>query len=260
MAHGYHTLFHWNQWLSHQFLGKSILNTEAQQFSRLLKRHFGKHAILIGVPEQYELLNATKIPCHTLLTPLLSKEIKSGYIEGDFRELPILTGSMDLVMLPHTLEFVDNPQNLISEACRIIKPEGLIVISGFNHLSLWGLKKLLQGKNKHNPWGANFIQAQKIKSWLKLSDFAIEKHESILLAPPLENEGLHSKFHFMEKWGNKYLPMLGGAYVIIARAKVIPLTPIRLKWKQQLSGMRISGTISGNVARNLIIRFTRENI
>ena len=109
LAHGYRTLQHWNQWLSQQFLGKSILETEAGQLSRLLKRHFGKHALLLGVPQQYDLLNSTKIPCHSLVTPLICKEKKTGYIEGDFREVPIITGSVDLVMLPHTLEFVDNP-------------------------------------------------------------------------------------------------------------------------------------------------------
>lgn len=249
MAHGSHTLQHWNQWLSQQFLGKCLLETEIQHFSRLLKRHFGKHALLLGVPHQYELLNATKIPCHSLVTPLICREQQKGYIEGEFREVPILTGSMDLVMLPHTLEFVDNPQQLLAEACRIIKPEGLIVISGFNPFSAWGLRKMMNGNKKHMPWGANFLPAQKVKSLLRLSDFAMEKHEAILFAPPLNHAGLHSKLHFLENMGRKFFPSLGGAYILIARAKVIPLTPIRLKWKQQLSNIGISGTISGNIAR-----------
>lgn len=249
MAHGYRNLQHWNQWLSQQFLGKSILETEAHQFSRMLDRHFGKHAVLIGVPHQYALLNATKIPCHALVTPLTIKEKKSGFIEGDFHEIPILTGSMDLVMLPHTLELVDNPRQLLSEACRIIKPEGLIAISGFNPYSTWGLRKLLVKNKKSMPWGANFIHSAKIKSWLQLSDFAMEKHQSALFTPPVNHPGLYKRLHFLEKLGSVCLPIFGGVYVLIARAKVIPLTPIRLKWKQQLSGIRISRTITGHIAR-----------
>lgn len=246
LAHGSHTLQHWNQWLSQQFLGKSLLETEAQQFSHLLKRHFGKHAILLGVPHQYDLLNSTKIPCHSLVTPLNCKEKKTGYIEGSFDELPILTGSVDLVMLPHTLEFTDNPRQLLSEACRIIKPEGLIVISGFNPFGPWGLRKLITRNKKNMPWGANFIHAQKLKSWLRLSDFLMEKHKLTLFTPPINHPGIYKKLHFLEKWG---IPAFGGGYILIARAKVIPLTPIRLKWKQQLSNIRITGTMPGHIAR-----------
>src|SRR5690606_5823540 len=112
-------------------------------------RHFGKHAVLIGVPHQYELLKSTAIPCHSLITPIISHAHEHGLIEGDLHELPILTGSIDLVLLPHTLEFVDNPRQLLSEACRIIKPEGLIVVSGFNPYSTWGLRKLMT-KHKKN--------------------------------------------------------------------------------------------------------------
>jgi SAM-dependent methyltransferase len=235
--------------LSQQFLGKNLLDTEVQHFSRLLKRHFGKHALLLGVPHQYELLNATKIPCHSLVTPLVCKDKQTGYIEGDFREVPILTGSMDLVMLPHTLEFMDNPRQLLAEACRIIKPEGLIVISGFNPYSAWGLRRSLNGNKKSMPWGANFIPPQKVKHWLRLSDFAMEKHEAILFTPPVNHPGLHKKLHFLEKFGNRFFKGVGGAYILVARAKVIPLTPIRLKWKQHLSNIGMPGTISGNIAR-----------
>lgn len=251
MAHGYRTLQHWNQWLSQQFLGQSILETEARQFSVMLKRHFGKHALLIGAPNQYELLNSTKIPCHSIVTPLMSNAKKTGYIEGDLRELPIMTGSIDLVMLPHTLEFVDSPRQLLAEACRVIKPEGLIIISGFNPYSTWGLKKIITKNKKSGPWGGNFIHSSKIKNWLRLSDFAMEKQESALFAPPVNHPALYQKLHFLEKLGSVCLPILGGIYIISARAKVIPLTPIRLKWKQQLSNIRMPGTISGHIAREI---------
>lgn len=246
LAHGSHTLQHWNQWLSQQFLGKSLLETETQQFTHLLKRHFGKHAILLGVPHQYDLLHATKIPCHSFVTPLVCKENKAGYIEGNFHQLPILTGSVDLVILPHTLEFMDNPRQLLAEACRIIKPEGLIAISGFHPVSTWGLRKLLFANKKHMPWGANFIHPQKIKNWLRLSDFALEKQQPTLFIPPINQQSIYRKLHFLEKLG---LPMLAGGYVIVARAKVIPLTPIRLKWKQKLNSIRISGVMPGHIAR-----------
>lgn len=240
MIHGYRIIQNWDQWLTHHFLGNSLLKDEQKLLSHLLQRHYGKHALLIGVPKQHELLQAMDIPCHSLLSPILSRENNAVTIESDFRELPIMTGSIDLVMLPHTLEFIDNPRNLLNEACRIVKPEGLIAICGFNPYSAWGIK--------NHPWKGNLIQANKIKGWLRLSDFALEHLKYALFRPPINNAKYYQKLQFMEYIGNKCFPMLGGIYILIARAKVIPLTPIRMKWKQQLNGIRIS-TFSGHIAR-----------
>lgn len=250
MAYGYHTLQHWNQWLSHQFLGNSLLEAEEQILARLLEKHYGKHAVLIGVPKQAELLKSIHIPYQSLLTSLIPKDNLSHCIESDFHELPLLTGSIDLVVLPHTLELVDNPRQLLSEACRIIKPEGLIVICGFNPYSTWGVRKLLT-KKRTAPWSGNFMQPYKVKSWLRLADFEMEKQRTALFRPPVKKSAVYQKMHFLETFGSKCLPLFGGVYVLLARAKVIPLTPIRLKWKQQLSSFRLPTTITGHIARQI---------
>ena len=248
MAHGYHALQHWNQWLHRHFLGQHLLGAETVLLAELLKRHFGKHAVLLGVPQQHGLLNASVIPIHTLISPLAHREERQGEIEANFQDVPILTGSVDLVILPHTLEFVEHPRHLLAEACRILKPEGLIVITGFNPVSLWGMKKLLS-RQKMAPWSGNFIRAHKIKNWLSLSDFQMEEHKAFLFRPPVTNEKIFKSLNFMERVGRIMCPVFGGAYIVVARAKVIPLTPIRMQWKQRLSNLRISPTITGTIAR-----------
>lgn len=247
LAHGYKILQHWNQWLSQHFLGASLLQAEEQLLTHLLPQCFGKHVLLIGAPHQASLLNSTTISCRTLLSPLISHDIPTCYIESDIHELPVLTGSIDLVILPHTLELVDNPRQLLFEACRIIKPEGLIVICGFNPYSAWGLRKVMN-KHKLTPWKGNFISAARVKNWLHLADFVLEDHRGMMFRPPVSQQALYDKLHFLEKLSS---PFLGGAYALVARAKVIPLTPIRLQWKQQLGGIRISTTIPGHIARHV---------
>ena len=248
MAHGYRTLQQWNQWLDHQFLGQYLLQTEQNALNTLLKQHYGKHSLLIGVPSQYRLLENTNLPCHWLITPVIDSEKKISYVEGDLKDLPFLTGSLDVVILPHTLEFINHPRQLLAEACRVIKPEGLIVICGFNPYSLWGIHKLMTS-SKTPPWSSNFIQAQKIKHWLRLADFIMEDKKTTLFRPPIKQKSLFNKIDFMEKMGQICFPIFGGVYILVARAKVIPLTPIKMKWKQQLSGIRISTSISGHIAR-----------
>ena len=246
MAHGYRMLQHWNQWLHQEFLGSAIMETEKKFLARLLAKHFGKHALLVGVPQQFSLLDATKIPCHTLVSPFLAHERQPGFVEGDLHEIPILTGSIDLVVLPHTLEYVDNPRQLIHEACRIVKPEGLIVAFGFNPYSMWGLRRLFS--HHAVPWSASFNDAYQVKNWLRLAEFHIEDQSALMFRPPVANQAVFRKLEFLDYIGS-FLHFFGGIYCITARAKVIPLTPIRMKWKQQLGNMRISTSISGNIAR-----------
>jgi SAM-dependent methyltransferase len=241
LVRGHHPLQKWNQWLSQDDLGSSVVDEERRLLQPLLSRHYGKHALLIGVPRQKELLRATDMLCQSILSPLTAREDNHRFIESDFQELPIFSGSIDLVVLPHTLEYVDNPQHLLAEACRIVKPDGLIAVFGFNPYSAWGAMKF--------AGAGNFIHARKVKNWLRLSDFVLEQQKAALFRPPLRHKSLFNKLHFIEGVGNKCLPFLSGAYLLLARATVMPLTPIKMKWKQQLTGIRISTSISGHIAR-----------
>ena len=91
----------------------------------------------------------------------------------------------------------------------------------------------------------------KVKTWLKLVDFDLEKHTSILYGPPINHKKTYQRLQLLEGVGRQCLPFLGGVYVLLARAKVVPLTPIRLKWKQQLSGIRITPPMPGHIARQI---------
>ena len=63
---------------------------------------------------------------------------------------PIRTGcrsrenTIDLIVMPHALEFTDDPHLMLREAWRVIRPEGQIVISGFNPFSLFGTQALFR--------------------------------------------------------------------------------------------------------------------
>ena len=122
------------------------------------------------------------------------------------------------------------------------------MITGFNPYSMWGIRRLMARRRVH-PGLGNYINQHKIKRWLHLADFEMEKQTSTLFRPPVSHKSLYRKLHFLEKLGSKCYPFFGGVYVLLARAKVIPSTPIKMKWKQQLSGIRISSTIPGHIAR-----------
>lgn len=230
----------WDHWLTH-FLGNCLMNAEQQYMPSLLNGRYGKHALLIGTPRQGSLLNFSEMPFHFLLSPLRHHNSTIKFIEGEFYELPLASGSVDLVMLPHTLEHVDNPRQLLAESCRVVKPEGHIIICGFNPISLWGLRKFMSNQ-KNMPWSSSFIKPGAVKSWLKLHDFELMESHKTLYRPPVTHQKMYERLKFIEWIGSKCFPCFGGVYFLVARAKVVPLTPIKLRWQQKLSGMRLPTT------------------
>lgn len=247
MAKTYRALQQWDNWLR-QSLGERVLNAERKIVSSLQAECYGTHALLLGVSAQQTLFKFDSMPCQTLLSPLHNKNhAVQRYIEGELHELPIASASIDVVLLPHSHEHVDNPRKLLMEACRIVKPEGHIIIFGFNPYSLWSLKKRQNAQNRI-PGLGHFIAANKIKQWLALADFELTKHDMFLFRPPIQQENIYRQLSILEWLGGKLLKPLGGAYMIMAKAKVIPLTSIRVHWKQELSGIPLS--IPGQSIRN----------
>ena len=249
MVKSYRAIQQWNRWLSH-FLGGELLLAENKLLLNLTEHCYGKHTVLVGVPKQNSLLEKGQIPDRILVTPFVLHDKNIRYVEGDWNELPISTGSVDLVVLPHSLEYVDNPRQVLAEACRIVKPEGSIVIFGFNPHSLWGLQGSWNKINSRDAYSGkgNFLSTSTVKQWLALADFELLKQRSLLFRPPIDQPKIFQKLKFMEWIGDKCILPFGGVYALMAKAKVIPLTPIRLNWKQQLAGAKL--TIPGPSIRN----------
>ncbi len=70
---------------------------------------------------------------------------------ADPLHLPFADKSVDVCLLAHTLPWCTDPHRLLREADRVLIDDGWLVISGFNPLSLMGLRKLVPVYVKHRP-------------------------------------------------------------------------------------------------------------
>lgn len=247
MAHDYHRLKRWGQWLINSSHGNKLIAAELELINSLLDRYYGRHAVLIGVSQQTKLLDLSHISIKTLVTPIMGEKISASInlIDCKLNELPFLSGSADLVILPHTQEFIAYPRHLVAEACRIVKPEGLIVIAGFNPYSLWGLAHGFSTyKDTVVPWRGELIRPTTVINWLRLADFMVESKNTTVFGLPWRSR-IHFIANFMEHLLAKWLVSLGGVYILVARAKVIPMTPIRLHWKQKVGNFKLTVPVSG---------------
>ena len=132
---------------------------------------------------------------------------------AEFEELPFETQSLDMIVLPHVLEFSEDPHQLLREVQRVLMPEGRVLITGFNPMSLWGLQHLaLKRWVPVWPVGCEPIHLSRLKDWLKLLSCEPE-------FPAFTETGL-SRMGFMEQAGDRWWPVCGGVYFVCAVKRV----------------------------------------
>lgn len=68
------------------------------------------------------------------------------FIQADLRKLPFQNETFDLAIANVVLEFVSEPETVVKEARRILRPEGRLVIGFIRKNSLWGQKYLRRGE------------------------------------------------------------------------------------------------------------------
>jgi SAM-dependent methyltransferase len=143
----------------------------------------------------------------------------------------VSSDSLDVLMLPHILEFSEQPHDVLREVERTLVPEGHAVVLGFNPLSLWTLWRWLVGWRGKLPWCGHFITTTRMKDWLSLLGFDVMETQYYFFRPPCQQETILRKLRFLERFGQRFWPIFGGGYVMLARKRVTTLTPIRPRWQ-----------------------------
>lgn len=64
-------------------------------------------------------------------------------------------------------------------------------------------------------------------------DFEIIATEQFYFRPPLRNERIMQKLMLVEQLGRYCWPFFGGIYMLLAKKRVIPLTPIKMQWRSR---------------------------
>jgi SAM-dependent methyltransferase len=183
---------------------------------------FGFHAIQIGLP-QINTLHENRMPLQVLLSSHQDGGEYTGkhhwhLVKGDASDLPFASESVDLVVLPHVLEFAADPHQILREVDRILRPEGRLVISGFNPASLWGARQYLSRLigNPYLPRDGQFISLIRLKDWLQLLNFSLDRGHFGCYKLPLQGQSSMNRMNFMEHMGNRWWPIFGAVFLVSA--------------------------------------------
>jgi SAM-dependent methyltransferase len=207
--------------------GHYVMAREQAFYDRAVTDVFGFNAVQLGLP-QHNLLRDSRIPLHIRAGKETGVQI---WLESE--ELPFETGSIDLLLLPHVLEFSANPHEVLREVERVLRPEGSVIISGFNPLSLWGIRRAL-GKKTEYPWCGKFISLARIKDWMSLLGFESESGQYACYAPPIAGSTLFNNPQCLELSTDKWWSVIGGVYFLHAVKRVPGVRLMKPKWKRRL--------------------------
>ena len=211
--------------------GRSLLSIEKNQLDEVLPNLFGYHILQFGALGEDNLLNASRISHHVLFDIVPQDSVHLGHPVCRSSHIPVQANSVDVVLLPHVLEFEEKPHEILREIERILIGEGHIVILGFNPLSLWGIWHVLLAWRGEPPWNGYFYRSARIRDWLGLLGFDVVKTEYLFFRPPTRSNWIMRRLGFLEKLGNYLWPWLGGTYLIIGKKRLMPLTPTKAEWR-----------------------------
>ncbi len=236
--------------------GRYLLSWEQAQLDLRVADIFGFHAVQLGLPD-LDALQANRMPHRWLAmgpmesmpageVPVAASADATGgdrfastlaasdtrptaaVLRCDFDALPFDNQSLDLIVLPHTLEQARDPHLALREVERVLRPEGRAIIIGFNPGSLWGLRQRLgrahQGLGGKGPLylprSTGLIGYWRMRDWLRLLSFEVEAGRFGCYGPPLKSQRWLSRFDWMERWGERWWPVLGAVYLVVAVKRV----------------------------------------
>lgn len=224
--------------------GAYVLGWEHAQFDSAVDDVFGYRAVQIGLPE-VDFLRQNRIQFRFTLA------LEPGAaLAADPLQLPLESQSIDLLALPHVLEFHHNPHEVLREAERVLRPEGHVVISGFNTASLWRMRQLLPFMGRATPWDAHFIGLLRLRDWLRVLGFELNGGKFGCYVPPFANSKWLERFAFMDKAGARWWPVLGGVYVVRAVKRVAGLRLVTPAWRQERARRRALAPVTQSSQKN----------
>lgn len=213
-----------NLWLTATPRGRLLVRRQRKQLLEVLPHLFGYRLLQIGEwGFDRDLLQSSATLCHWVV----GRSAESGVdVITDGESLPVSSRCLDAVILPHSLELVRSPHRLLREVDRVLCDHGCMVVLGFNPHAPWSLWSRLarRGRAAEMMRGRRCYPLGRVCDWLGLLDFDVLKMTRFGVGfPYLPPAGVDAEG---PDW--RRLPaMLSLAYMVVARKRVVPLTPVR---------------------------------
>ncbi|MGI4777166.1 MAG: class I SAM-dependent methyltransferase [Janthinobacterium lividum] len=244
--------------------GRYLLDWEQAQFDQAVADVFGYHALQLGLGK-VQGLRTNRIPHQWLAeTPAAGAAPRpdaDASLLTEFDALPFSANSLDLVLLPHTLELSADPHATLREVERVLVPEGRIVVCGMNPASLWGMRqrrarlyRRLGVGELFLPGSGEFIGYRRMRDWLRLLGFEVESARFGAYRPAVRTDAWLERYRWFDTAGERWWPIFGAVYFLVAVKRVRGMRLLGAEWRRAAhraatAPVPIAGRIHNEVKR-----------
>lgn len=220
--------------------GRYMLAWEQAQFDAAVADVFGYFALQCGMPEIDCLReNRMQSRIHACFKgdgagdEGTSESTITTVTVGNFEELPFASQSLDLVALPHVLDLAQDPHQVLREVDRVLRPEGRLLVTGLNPISLWGVRQAIPGGlvRPYLPPAFRMIAPPRLRDWMRLLSFEPERGRYGCFRPPCRSARWLERTAFMERAGDRWWPVCGAVYFVSAVKRVRAMRLVGPAWK-----------------------------
>lgn len=223
--------------------GRYLLDWEARHVNAAVADVFGYHALQLGLPS-LDALAANRMPHQWLAMEDAgiadASPLRAVALQTHFAALPFPASSIDLVVLPHTLELTQDPHATLREVARVLVPEGRVVITGLNPVSLWAwrqrrahLYRRFTDAELFLPDAGEFIGYWRLRDWMRLLGLDVESGHFGCYRAATNSEKWLTRLRWMDRLGERWWPIFGAAYFMVAVKRVKGMRLLGPAWKPQ---------------------------
>ncbi|WP_223668456.1 class I SAM-dependent methyltransferase [Kangiella shandongensis] len=142
-------------------------------------------------------------------------------IEARPDQLPIMTDSMQAVILSHALEYGNNPGVLLGEVHRALAPQGLLYVLLYAPMNPWMMKARMHLNRRKKSLPLQPIGIRRYQEWLNLLGFKTLEIEAIGCPWWRGFKEFEKKSEMSKAWLSAPI-----AYMVKAEKKVSTMTPV----------------------------------
>ncbi len=223
--------------------GHAVLGQEKKLIDDAVENLFGYYMLQFGCVSKSSLMQASRVS-HKLIidekkhvfndakTTAAEQKPSTQWILANLDFLPIGVEKIDVALLPHTLETVNDPYYLLRQVDKMLLPEGHMVITGFNPMGCLSFR-LRFFKKQQIPVKPHINRAKRLKEWLEVLGYEVEEVRYSPVMCFSANERYPRWAQLVEKI-EKMLQKLGiefgNVYCLRAKKKVDAPTLVGMKW------------------------------
>ena len=193
--------------------GLQLIKAEKHLLNRWMKKQsVGVILQLAGVVDA-NWVEKENIKVLHVTQPGLTGQSDGKTVVADYSRLPLETESVDAVLLPHALTCQEKILPILQEACRVLKPNGQLIVLEMNKRGIWRLYKS-QFDDKY------FLSPTWLKTKLQRLCLDVVCLQTTYFRSPRQRKKRFQLTLFLEALGQLCFASRGAGFMLVAIKKV----------------------------------------